>query len=322
VPTITQGILEIAGLYNARPEAVRYGQNVPPGITVDAGNPPVPAQAQVALASLTPLAFVTASGDQADQFVSSTIGQAKPTQLYDPRANSFFYAVATFPKNGQVDTVVLFYEDLLRNKQTFRRNQIVADVSLPLVVLSNDGNETERQLIAILELRAICTGGPACLKAFAIGDFSTPGVTETRDGADIGVTFTLAFRPSPTSEHLHAIFEMHVPLIVTFTNDPAYFNFNQAIGKSAFAAEDRGFAPPFLGGKSIGISPAAAPLGPPLAVGEIPFFGFCANLADNRNGARSDLVPAVAAFLQIGVDGEVLVSSPLPSAGEPAQCPF
>jgi len=147
------------------------------------------------------------------------------------------------------------------------------------------------------------------------------GVTETRSAAEIGVTLGLAFGSSPISKHPHAIFEVRVPIIVTFTNDLAYFNFNQVIGKSAFAAEDFGFAPPFLGGKSIGIAPVAAPLGPSPAAGVIPPFGFCAKLPDNRNGSHSSLLPAVAAFLQIGVDGEVLVSTPLPMSPPEAQCP-
>jgi len=324
VPTITQGFLEIAGLFNARPEAVRYGQSIPPGITVNAGNPPIVAGPPIPLSSLTPLAFVAPSDEEDDEPASGNSGEARPTRLYDPKANSFFYAVTTQPKDKQVNTLVLFYEDLLRNKREFRKGQIVADISLPLVVLSNDGTETERSVMTILEMRAACESGPACLKTYAIGDFSVPGVTETRSAADIGVTFTLAFDSSPILKHPHAIFEVHVPLVVTLANDPAYISsdINQVTGKVTFAGEELGFAPPFLRGKSIGIAPVAAPLGLPPAAGVIPSFGFCANLPDNRNGSRSSLRPAVAAFLLIGVDGEVLVSSPLPMSPPEAQCPF
>ncbi len=54
LPTVSQGMLEIAGLFNARPEAVRAGQGVPGG-AVYAGN--VATEPPAALASLTPLAF-------------------------------------------------------------------------------------------------------------------------------------------------------------------------------------------------------------------------------------------------------------------------
>src|ERR1700704_1870251 len=71
LPTITQAVLEIAGLESAPPEMVRANPaaNVPLGIAVDAGNPSRPPGLNAitafpidpsVLATLNPLAFISA----------------------------------------------------------------------------------------------------------------------------------------------------------------------------------------------------------------------------------------------------------------------
>src|SRR5438067_1237369 len=72
-PTITQAVLEVAGLGNNLPEMVRVQNNIPPGSSVTAGNPAVattPSTVSELLSTLTPLAFISQSS-----------GTARATQL-------------------------------------------------------------------------------------------------------------------------------------------------------------------------------------------------------------------------------------------------
>ena len=344
LPTITQGVLEVAGLGYARPEAIRRSQSIPPGSVFASNPPPVPAKPVVPVVlpltplafsnlALTPLAFISPSEDENHNDAGSkSQGYAPATQLYDPAANNFFYAVTTYGLTQQPETLILFYDDLSRDNKVFSTGQRVADISLPLVVYdSTIGAEIE--VMTILEVRATCTGGPSCLTAYAIADFSRFGTkkcsslaaAQSCTAADLGINFALVFGPSPTSTHPHAIFEVQLPLIVTVANDPLYFPFfsPQAtlIGSTTFGTEDLGFPLAFLPGKSIGIATYPSPM--TVTGATTANFGFCANLPDDSNGSHARLLPAVAAFLDITTDGETLVSAPLgPSSMPSLQCPF
>lgn len=331
LPTVSQGILEIAGLFNARPEAVRAGQNVPGG-AVYAGN--VATLAPVALASLTPLAFKGAMTSR---------GQATATQLYDPAANSFFYAVTTLGSvggNSQPQTLNLFYDYLLRTVPVFIKGQTVAKLSLPLAVL-NSSNGSERFVCgalgcpaseATLHISASCTGGAACLTGTVSGDFAGTGTQQIYQAADLGVTFSAAFGASPISKLPHATFAVQVPLVVTPANDAPYFAFNLIPDKAVFLVPQTGFPTPKLGsGTSVGIPPYAAPPCASTAGTACPTsttpppssYGFCASFSNNFTGPIGNPAPAVAAFVQIGTDGEALASTPLAGTGASlAECPF
>jgi hypothetical protein len=360
LPTITQGVLEIAGLGYARPEAIRRSQNIPPG-SVFAGNaPPVPATPLVPVSlpltplafsnlGLTPLAFVSPGNDrdsEGSKAASKGNGFAPVTQLYDPEANSFFYAATTYGNvggNPQPQTLNLFYDDLSRTNKVFVNGQLVARIFVPLVVYDSNACMTnppaactETEVMTTLEVQATtCTGGPSCLTAYAIADFSAFGTDKCSSlmaakrctAADLGISFALVFGASPTSTDPHAIFEVQVPLIVTVANDPVHFNafFNapqaNLIGTTTFGTEDLGSPLAFLPGKSIGVATYPAPMTVPNAA--LANFGFCANLPDNSNGPGARLRPAVAAFLDVATDGETLVSAPLGTSTDPAlQCPF
>lgn len=337
LPTISQGILEIAGLLNARPEAIRAAAGVT-GAAVYAGNtlaPTPPESAQVPLSSLTPLAFLGAPTSR---------GQATPTQLYDPKANNFFYAVTTLgPVTLQPQTLNLSFDDLLRTVPVFIKGQNVGKISLPLAVLKPDGagGTTEFPVcgaqgcpasIATLQITATCTGGPKCLTGMVTGDFTGTGTQATYPAAQVGVTVSAAFGRSPISSQPHATFSVQVPLLVTMANDPPYFGLSPITGQATFSSDQTGAPAPVLGaGFSVGIPPYAAPpcLGAacpsttPPAPPPPTTFGFCASFSNNSTGPVARPAPAVAAFVQIGTDGETLASAALPSPDSvPPLCPF
>jgi hypothetical protein len=333
LPTVSQGVLEIAALLNLRPEATRVDVAVP-GTSVYAGN--TTAQSPLSLSGLTPLAFVGA--------LTGT-GQATPTQVYDPKANSFFYAVATFGTVGgvsQPQTLNLIYDYLLRTTPTFVAGHVVAKLSLPLVVLKPDGSELVvcgaqgcPASTATLTITATCASGPACLKGEVSGDFNGAGAQQSYNAADLGVTFSAAFGKSLLSPVPHATFAVQLPLVVTNLNDPPYFNgfLNPLTGSPAFANDQVGYVAPVLGaGMSVGVPPYAGPpcanssgtaCPAPPAPAPLSSYGFCASFANNFTGPIGKPAPAAAAFVQLGLDGEVLASAPLPSAGSSLpQCPF
>lgn len=359
LPTVTQGTLEIAGLGYARPEAIRRSQDVSPGSVFASNPPPIPGDPVVPVAlplappafsklALTPLAFIgPENGRDFDDTKSASNpawksgGFAPAAQLYDPDANSFFYAVATYGDvggNPQPQALNLFYDDLSRSHMTFFSGQRVAKLSIPLVVY--DGSActanpatgcAQTEVPTVLDVRATCTGGPKCLTAYAIADFSAFGTRKCSSlmpaqrcvAADLGIGFALVFGASPTSPRPHAIFEAQAPLIVTVANDPVHFNanFNSPQGNlsiaATFANEDLGFPPKFLSGKVVGVATYPAPIS--VKGASAANFGFCASLPDNDNRLR----PAVAAFLDIATDGEVLASAPLGASTSPTlQCPF
>jgi hypothetical protein len=330
LPTLSQAILEVAGLEETAPEMVRALNNVAPGINIDAGNassppsapsigPQLPISPSV-LSSLTPLAFA-----------SQNAGTAAPKLLNDPTADTFFYAVASGPQGQQPTSLFLFYEDLSRTNTNLLPGRTIAQFALPLTVLNTDN--TERFVAATLKFSAPGSGKGTCSGAQIIGNFSGNG-SETLNASDIGVDCAVVFGSSAVEKHPHAIFEIQVPLLVTLATDPEYFYsvivsptsgpINLAV-PTAFLI-DTGYQPAagILGsnGKAVGIAPSATPLCPAGTACPANFptvFPFCANLPTNGNGQAP--VPAVAVFYVIATDGETLLSAPL-SPTTPISCPF
>jgi hypothetical protein len=340
LPTVTQGVLEVAGLGNSPPEIVRVQNKIASGTSVDAGNPapqlqpaPVPAfptvfsfnsttspTASQLLSTLTPLAFI-----------SQKSGTGAATQLYDPKADTFLYAVGVSEfgiKTGNglfaPDTAFFFYDDLFRVAQNFTKGQIVAKFSFPLTVLDVNGKENPPVMVT-LEVLAICNGGPSCLQAYVygggIGTASNPILA-----SQLQIAFALSFGTSPTSTQKHAIFQVGVPLLVTAATDPGYFYFALTgnagpinLGTYTVFVDDL-LNPVLALGASLGLAPTAGPLGSPPAAGVSSTFALCASLPDNSNGPAAHLRPAVGAHYAIATDGETLVSAPLPSVST-SVCP-
>jgi hypothetical protein len=338
-PTITQAVLQVAAWNLVPTEMISATNSIPLGDRVNAGSPSIPPVGPIPppvttfpvqgtalsnlLTNLTPLAFI-----------SSSPGPAKATQLYSTDADIFFYAVASLShsstQSAQPDTLYLFYDDTARTNANLMQGQIVANISLPLVVLSSDGT-TERQVPTRLQFRVPAAGGPPCSASTVVGNFSgaptaaaTATGTQTLMASQIGLNCAVVFAPSPLSTKSHAIFEVQVPLVVTMTTDPLFFSNPISNVSFSFKSDDPGFPPqtPILGanGKSIGIGPAAVPLGAPPAGGTGTTFALCANLPGG-NGNGQPPVPAVAAYYAISTVGEALLSAAIPSAST-SVCPF
>jgi hypothetical protein len=240
---------------------------------------------------------------------------ATATQLYDPDAGAFLYAVAS-GTGSQPDTFYSLYEDLSLVKQTFNKNQIVAYLSLPLTMLDSTG--TPSQVMTNLQVVATCSGGPACLQAFAVGGIGGSSPSNPIAATNFGINFRLVFAPSPFATTLHAFFELQVPLVITNAIDPLYFFNPVANVGSPFTADTTA---------SIGIGPSAVPLcsGTPCPPPTPPYvFAFCAKLPagnGNGNGKVQAPVPAVAAYYAISTVGETLLTAPLPGFSG-SVCPF
>ena len=307
-PTITQAVLEIAGLTAQAPEVVRAFNAVPMGAAVDAANPSrPPAQRCVpactdpldpiafpvdpaVLSGLTPLAFVSA-GDDGN-------GPARATHLYNPEAETFLFAVAGSKNAGQPDTLVLFFDDPSRTDKTFQPGKVVAKISLPLTLLKN-GIETSAPVI--LQYKAPSGRTLDCSASTVTGSLSGRAT-------DFGINCAVVFAASPVSPEPHAIFEVAMPLLITAATDPAYFVFGFSFVFPPFVSPGvTGFS---LGTNkgSIGIAPAAAPLGGPPPTGTPATYPLCASLP---KGDDQNLTSAVAAFYAIAVTGETLLSAPL-----------
>jgi hypothetical protein len=339
VPTITQGVLQLAAWNLVPTEMIRATNAIAAGTAVDAGNPsippvgPTPPQItafpvkaptlSTLLPNLRPLAFE-----------SSTKGPAAATQLFDPDANTFFYAVASLSASStqsvQPDTLYLFFDNPRQIINLFLPQQVIANISLPLVVLSSDGT-TERPVPTTLKIVGkLPTPGSGvaldCSASTVTGNFSGApnGTRQTRMASQIGVNCAIVFAPSPISAISHAIYEVQIPLIVTRLTDPLYFSNPISNVAFNFTGDETGFTPlpanpPILGanGNSIGIGPVAVPLCttatcPPMTVPptppQAPTFALCANLP----GLLALPVPAVAAYYAISTAGETLISAALP----------
>jgi hypothetical protein len=332
LPTIAQGVLQIAAFLNVAPEAVRAspGFAIPGGPYIDAGNPSHPPGLGClgtgcvdplnpiaglpidpgALSSLRPLAFVSAR---------SGPGPAKPTQLYDQTADSFVYAVgglsaANIGSPGP-DTLVLFYDDPGRITKNFKLGDSVGLFSLPLTIFDGTNEQT---VTATLEFKVPAAHAAPCSASKVSGSFLSGG---TAPPAALGIDCALVFAPSPVSKQPHAVFEITVPILVTIL-DPAIAAGSFFGLESPFLSGEPGFtpAPSVLGGTglSVGIAPNAAPFGPAATTTSPGTFALCADLPREGNGHVP--VPSVAAFYAIGGDGEVRLSAPL-AAGVPIVCP-
>lgn len=342
IPTITQAVLQVAAFVDIAPEAVRSAPAfaIPVGPYVDAGNPSHPPGLQClgagcvdplnpigafpvdpgVLSSLRPLAFIGAT---------SSTGSATPTQLYDPSANSFLYAVGGLSAgntgNSQPDTLVLFYDDLMRTNKNFSSGQVVAKFSLPLTVLNNDG-VTERQVPAVLEFKSPSSGADPCSASTVVGDFAGTGTPQSiTPPTKIGVNCAVVFAVSPLASRPHAIFEVALRILITPATDPAIVA-GSPLGFGAPFFGDFGFQPASgtLGksGQFIGIGPNAVPAtytqltcNPTTGICSYPaastpaVYALCADLPVQGNGQAP--VPSVAASYAIAGDGEVLTSAPL-----------
>jgi len=349
LPTVTQAILQAAGLGNNLPEMVGAQNDIPPGDRISAGNPaavppaantpmPFPLDSKTSpplfvaadpinnplpglLTALTPLAFVSQS---------SGTGQA--THLFDRNADTFLYAVGVSSsasvKNGLTDPdmVYFFYDDLFRTNQNFATGTTVAKFSFPLTILNSNGTETDPFMVT-LQFRANQKGDCSTSTVTGVG-------TQPVMASQIGIDCAVVFSASPTSTQTHAIFEVAVPLLVTGrcffgcppgpNTDPAYFYFART---SQPGPINNGVFTAFLkdhtnGGLNIGLAPTAGPLGSPPASGSSTF-ALCANVpANNLSGSGAELRPAVGAYYAMAASGEMLLSAPLRLTGASSSvCP-
>jgi hypothetical protein len=325
-PTVTQAVLAVAALENSPPEMVRALNSIAPGSALDAGNaaavPPTPFPLTTTtsptlsefLSTLKPLAFISSQQGTTP---------AVPAQLYDPNANTFFYAVAsgtTVALTGLTEptALLLFHEDVSRIVPVFLNSQIVAKVSVPLTTFNTSTDTENPAVITTLEVVATCTGGPSCLQAYAIGGIGTP--TKPIPVANLGINFAAVFSASPISTIPHLIFEFAVPQLVTEFTDQLHFWFanlgeygpiNLSI-PSAFFTDDDGSCPGASSLGCIGITPNPGPL---VSSSGSLTFALCASLPDNLGLIH----PAVSAYYALATSGEVLISRALSST---SVCPF
>lgn len=311
LPTITEQVLEIAGLSNTSPDTTRSRLsicNFPGGpacssLVVNAVNPPVLPPAFSKLTS----AAACASASNPSQicplaFISSRTGkgQAVATQLGKHAADTFVYAVTTIgtsgPTAGQPDKLTLVYDYLPRTLPFFLKGRVLGRISLPLVELLIDPLSSERLVAAILEISANCNGGPECLDASVVGDFTGSGTPQKLAPADLGLSFKALFAASPNSKTPHTIFEIDIPLLVNSVNDPPYY-FSPG---AAFTVTDPGFS---FANASVGAAPDAAQFAA----------SFSSSVAEDEGDQLPFLLrPAVKAYLAIGINGAALASAPLP----------
>jgi hypothetical protein len=309
LPTITQLALEIAGLENAPPQVVRFENGIPPTVAVYAVNPP--AGFPFTQSNVTPLAFISPPPG------AGVVAQV--TQPDDPNANSFFYAATDGAAGLPPTTLFLVYDYPPLTSPNFTKGQLVAQFSIPLVVLNN-GIESEAPTTIEIFGASGCGKIVPCVSAAAVGSFGTVKAT------DLGLNVTLTFGPSANSKVPHAIFGVQAKLLVTKSTDPAYFPTDPAYSimgpapnplhfdLTAFTNDELGSTPKFLG-LPVGIAPLAAPQcqgGSCTTPPQPSSFPFCASIEGQ---------PAVAAFYSIGTVGTTYVSAPLvPPQG--VTCPF
>jgi hypothetical protein len=358
-PTTTQGVLQLAAWNVVAPEMFRATNSIPLGSAVDAGNPSIappgfgstpppittfPVTGSTLsnlLPNLKPLAFISSSK-------SSAGSAAAATQLYDNNADAFLSAVASGFKDsgGQPDNLFLFYDDPRDIINISLPGQVIAKISLPLVVLTGyvppPGTSTPTETLVPTTLQIVVPKKPStpgsgvavdCSASTVSGKtLSGSAVFSSLPASQIGIDCAVVFAPSPTAMWSHAIFEVRVPLVVTAATDPLYIP----------TAANMGFSNPianigtrFTGdvvpassswgssSGSIGIGPNAAPLCPSttVAIGDTPCqqpaYPLCASLPGLLGGP----VPAVAAYYAMSTAGETLLSAALPGSTT-SVCPF
>jgi hypothetical protein len=296
LPTVTQLVLEIAGLVNAPPDVIRFENAISPTAALNAVNPP--AGTPFALPNVTPLAFIS---------TSRRGGVASVTELGNEDADSFFYAATNGTAGLAPDTLFLVYDYPPLTRSEFEKNRFVADITIPLVVLSNAGIESEVPTKIQIRGTTGCGKKVPCVSTTAVGTFG--GSLRSVDPASLGLNVNLSFKPSVNSRQPHAIIEVQAKLLVTAATDPVYFGFNPASPAlpEAFSNDELGFTPGFLG-LPVGVTPYAAPQ-TSISSTAGATFPFCAIIADDDGSRRA----AVAAFYAIGTAGTTYVSAPLPT---------
>jgi hypothetical protein len=295
-PNVTELVLETAGLENSPPEMVRAMNAITPTVAVNADNPPAGQPSSLSpfpLSNLTPLAFISARASG---------GTATVTQLGNPAANSFLYAVTDGISPTLPPTTLYLgfdYPPLTNPTPALAKGNDLADICLPLTVLNS--NNTESPLPTLL--RILNASSPTPNAAVVVGSCpANPSGPATAMASDLGLTVTLNFQSSPNSTAKHAVIEVQVPLLVTAATDPAYFdNGSNAISLALppiFTFDELGHTPSVKGVPNLptGMSPVATQL--------------TASIASTSGGGGT--VPAVNASLAIATDGETLASAPLP----------
>jgi len=291
MPTVSQVVLEIAGLANAAPDFVRGPQgsfNIPPNdtgalclviasptfptlsacdqIVIDALNPPAASSVGISdLANLTALGFTTGKGPPV------------PVPLGTSGASSFFYAVATPDQNGEIKTLTLYFDYPVQTNSSIQKS-LFAKISLPLKVLNNDGSErlicgatpcpsfttpTPPTSLATLQISG-CSSGQGCVNGLAanvIGDFSTPGTIGNMSASQLNIGVSVSFAPSPNSASSHLILTVQVPLLITHGNDPAYFGVvpSGVIPVNQLTGLPTAFTKDVVPASGFGVTPQAAP---------------------------------------------------------------
>ncbi len=248
------------------------------------------------------------------------------TQYGDPKAAYFFYATVLEGTNGQPQLLDLILDNTAGTNKQFSKGPVVS-FSIPLVVLKGG---VEYPVAATLLLTANNNGASGNLTGTVTGNFPVVG-TKTYSAAQLGINFDYNFGASSNSTTSHGLYEVQIPLVVTMSNDAAYFDDPSSCPNSskgtnplsgycnAFSTQDLGFSASVLGsGASIGVAPYAAPLCTTAtcptnrAAPQTTYFGFCATFANAS-------APAVATFGQIGTDGTTYLSTPVSTQG--IQCP-
>src|SRR5215469_2245609 len=130
LPTVTQLILQITGLENTSPDIARYAESFSPTAAVNAVNPPA-GNNPFDLTKVTPLAFVAST---------TAGGTAELTDPNDPAATSLFYAATDGAQGTAPANLILVYDNLKLTNPNFAKNQSVAKLSLPLVILNTSKN--------------------------------------------------------------------------------------------------------------------------------------------------------------------------------------
>jgi hypothetical protein len=297
--TATATILEIAALEAAPPEIVRAANGISPTVAVNAVNPP--AGNPFTMSNVTPLAFISAR---------TSSGTARVTQFGDPTANSFFYAATdgvlpSVPGTAGTAPTTLYlvydYPPLTNPTPATANGNDLADICLPLTVLSGYGTSNVAESPLPTLLRVLNASSPPVV---AVGSCSGSGIgLPTALASDLGLGVTLTFQRSPNSATKHVVIEVQIPLLVTMATDPTYFGI-----PSIFSL----FREPVFINDELGVTPTVNVKGiPKLPIGMSPVATqFTANIASTSGGGVS--VPAVNAYLAIAIDGETLVSAPLP----------
>jgi hypothetical protein len=360
VPTVTQGILQLAASLLVPPVVVRSNgynglQLAPLGQAVDAINPSLP-PALIPVPNTSPQEFFTAitkfpipaksttnttpvvlglsdllPAMTPLAFVSSSKGPAPVTQLYNHNAGVFLYGVAsefTGQSGSEPDTVFFVYDDTSRTNGNLKQGSVAAEFSFPLVVLTGYPS-TPTETLVPTTLKFIATNAGDCSASTVSGQSldSPPSISFSLLASDIGIHCAVIFAPSPLSTASHAIFEVAVPLIVTTATDPLYFGSLYSVTGGPWSTDVTGFprtpSGGFSGVKGIpnGSYIGLAPSAQPLGPpAAVIPYALCANLPSG-NGNGQAPVPDVAAFYAIATDGATLLSAPLPGSST-STCPF